>query len=158
MPDISIIYIFVCNELPKILFRHSTREIQFYSLGAQTAIYAPNAQNIILPLACKTRFPFGQLYTSREICENESKMRKMKSVWRGILRHFFSFRTLFFAFRIVSQGRHSCENSEDFVDYFFIALKKHEILMKCEKYTASVSYFVVCFAKNTREMRNTKSV
>ncbi len=31
--------------------------------------------------------------------------------------------------------------------YFFVALIKHEIRIKCEKCTVSVLYFVVCFAK-----------
>ncbi len=35
----------------------------------------------------------------------------------------------------------------DFVVYFFAALIKHEIHVKYEKCMASVSYFVVCFAK-----------
>ncbi len=33
----------------------------------------------------------GQLYTYRKICENKRKTWKMKSVWRGISRHFFCF-------------------------------------------------------------------
>ncbi len=45
-----------------------------------------------------------------------------------------------------------------FVVYFFAALIKHEICMKCGKCIASVSYFIVCFVKNTREMQNAKSV
>ncbi len=31
--------------------------------------------------------------------------------------------------------------------YFFVALIKQEIRMKCEKCIVSVSYFVACFAK-----------
>ncbi len=36
---------------------------------------------------------------------------------------------------------------KDFVSYFFMTLIKHEIYMKCGKRIASVSYFMVCFAK-----------
>ncbi len=69
------------------------------------------------------------------------------------------FHATFFVFRGISpQGWHSSENSKDyFVVYFFAALIKHKICIKCEKCTASVSYFVVCFEKNTREMRKVYS-
>ncbi len=61
------------------------------------------------------------------------------------------FCDLFFAFRsILHQGRHSRENSKDFVVYFFGALIKHEIHMKCEKCIVRVSYFVV-FRENIRK-------
>ncbi len=69
----------------------------------------------------------------------------------------FVFRAPFFVFRILCRGRHSREISKDFVVYFFAALIKHEIHMKCEKCFVSVSYFVVCFAKNTREIRKVYS-
>ncbi len=69
----------------------------------------------------------------------------------------FAFCAPFFAFRISHQGWHTRKNSEDFVVYFFAALIKHEIRMKCEKCIVSVSYFVVCFVKNTLEMRKVYS-
>ncbi len=68
------------------------------------------------------------------------------------------FHTLFFSFHTISrQGPHSHKKSKDFVFYFFAALIKHEIRINCEKCIVSVSYFVVCFAKNTREMRKVYS-
>ncbi len=82
----------------------------------------------------------SQLYTYWKICKNDRKKRK---VYRKVFRvTFFEF-----AFRISHQGRHSRENSKDFVVYFFAALIKHEIRMKWETCIASVSYFVACFAK-----------
>ncbi len=60
---------------------------------------------------------------------------------------YFASLFLLFAFR---------ENSKDFVVYFFAALMKHGICLKCEKCTVSVSYFVV-FRKNIREIRNVYS-
>ncbi len=46
---------------------------------------------------------------------------------------FFAFRAPFFAFCISRHGRHLRENSKYFVVYFFVALIKREIHMKCEK-------------------------
>ncbi len=40
----------------------------------------------------------------------------------------------------------------------FVALIKHEICMKYEKCIASVSYFVVCFAKYLRNAKYEKRV
>ncbi len=69
-----------------------------------------------------------------------------------------AFCTTFFAFCSISrQGWHLCKKSKDFVVYFFAALIKHEIRMKCEKCIMSVMYSVVCFAKNTRKMRKVYS-
>ncbi len=67
------------------------------------------------------------------------------------------FCTTFFAFRISHQGRHACENSKDFVVYFFAALIKHKIHLECEKCIVSVSHFVACFAKTfAKYLRNAK--
>ncbi len=61
-------------------------------------------------------------------------------------------------FRILWQGRHSCEKSKDFVVYFFAALIKREIRMKYKKCTANVSYFAVCFAKYLRNAKYEKCI
>ncbi len=71
-------------------------------------------------------------------------------------RHFFAFCAPFFRFLHFTQHLH--ENSKDFVVCFFAVLVKHEIRMKCGKCIVSVSYFIVCFVKNTLEMQNAKSV
>ncbi len=61
-----------------------------------------------------------------------AKCKKQK-VYSGVFCiTFFTFCVPFFVFRILRQGRHSCENSKDFVVYFFPALIKHKIRMKCE--------------------------
>ncbi len=86
---------------------------------------------------------------------------KNKKCVAGYFASLFScFVSLFslFAFLSISyQGRHSPKKSKDFGVYFFAALIKHKIRMKCEECTVSVLYFVVCFAKNTREMRKVYS-
>ncbi len=75
------------------------------------------------------------------------KYNKLK-VYSGVFHvTFFAFRAPFFAFHILRQGWHSRKKSKDFVVYFFMALIKHEIRMKCEKCIVSVSYFLVCFTK-----------
>ncbi len=56
--------------------------------------------------------------------------------------HLFS---LFAVFRTRVGIR--AETQKDFVVYFFAALIKHEICLKCEKSIVSVSYFLVFFAK-----------
>ncbi len=89
----------------------------------------------------------GRLYTYREIHENDREMRKMK-VYSVVFRViFFAFCASSFAFCILRQDKHSCENSKDFVVYFFMALIEREIHMKCEKCMVTVTYFMVCFAK-----------
>ncbi len=75
------------------------------------------------------------------------KCKKLKVYSRVFHVTFFTFRTPFFTFRILRYGQHSRKKSKDFVVYFFAALIKHEIHMKCEKCTVSTSYFMVCFAK-----------
>ncbi len=88
----------------------------------------------------------------------DEKCEKQK-VYSGVFcaTFFFAFRASVFTFLILRQGRHLRKNSKDFVVYFFVALIKHKIRMKCEKCIVSVSYFVVCFAKNTRKMRKVYS-
>ncbi len=89
-------------------------------------------------------------------------MRKTKSVWRDIALHFFShFASLFwlFAFHsILRQGRYSCEMSKDFVGFFFMALIKYEIHLKCEKCIVSVSHFMVRFPKYLRNAKYEKCI
>ncbi len=70
---------------------------------------------------------------------------------------FFAFCTPFFVFcSILCQVRHLHEKSKDFMVYFFVALIKHEICMKYEKCRMSVSYFVACFAKYSRNEKYKK--
>ncbi len=73
---------------------------------------------------------------------------------------FFVFHASFFTFRTLQHfapGSAFAQNSKDFVVYFFGALIKRKIRMKCEKCTVSASYFVVCFAKTfAKYARNTK--
>ncbi len=80
-----------------------------------------------------------------EICKNDRKMRKTKSVQRGISRQFFHILRPFL--RILRQGRLLRKKSKDFVVYFFAALIKHKICTKCKKCIVSVSYFVVRLAE-----------
>ncbi len=68
----------------------------------------------------------------------------------------FVFHAPFFTLRISRQGRHLHENSKEFVVYFFVALIKHEIRLKCKKGITSVSYFMVCFAKYPRNAEHEK--
>ncbi len=91
-----------------------------------------------------------------KIQKNDSETRKTKSVQWGISHHFLCVLCPVFAFCISHQARHSCENSKDFVVYFFAILIKHEICMKYEKCIVSVSYFVVCFAKNPQNAKYEK--
>ncbi len=69
----------------------------------------------------------------------------------GISHHFFHVSRHFFLFShfrsILCQDWHSCKKSKDFTVYFFVALIKHEIHMKCETCIKSVLYFKVRFAK-----------
>ncbi len=71
---------------------------------------------------------------------------------------FSHFGLLFFSFHsILRWGWHSHKNSKDFVVYFFAALIKREIRMKCKKCMVSVLYFMMCFAKIFAKCRrNTK--
>ncbi len=79
--------------------------------------------------------PLGQLYTYRKIRENIRKMRKMKSVWRGISCHFFfAFYASFFAFRISQHfvpGSAFAQKVKGFRSLFFCDINKirssHEI-------------------------------
>ncbi len=87
-----------------------------------------------------------------------AKCEKQK-VYSGVLYvTFFTFDNPFFAFRISQQGRHSHENLKDFAVYFFAALIKHEIRLKCEKCKVSVPYFAVCFAKYPRNAKSEKRI
>ncbi len=88
------------------------------------------------------------------LSQNTWKWERKPKVYSGTFRTtFFTFRAPFSVFHtILYRGRHSREKSKDFMVYFFVALIKHKIRMKCEKCRVSVRYFVVCFAKNIREM------
>ncbi len=61
----------------------------------------------------------------------------------SLFSHFASLFSLFAFHSILRQSRRSRENSKDLVVYFFAALIKHEICMKCEKCIESVSYFMI---------------
>ncbi len=87
----------------------------------------------------------GWLYTYREILKIGRKMMKNKKCISEYFAPSFLRFTPFF--RILRQGQHLRENSWDFVVYFFAALIKQDIRLKCEKYTESVLHFVMCFTK-----------
>ncbi len=70
----------------------------------------------------------------------------------GCFASLFCVSRPFFAVRISHHGWHSREKSKNFVVDFFAAVMKHVIRVNCEKCIVSVSYFVVCFGKNTRKM------
>ncbi len=67
----------------------------------------------------------------------------------SLFSHFAALFLLFEFHSISRQGWHSGENSKDFVVYFFAALIKHEIRMKCGKCIMSVSYFIVFRKKHS---------
>ncbi len=86
-----------------------------------------------------------------------AKCEKQK-VYSGVFRvPFLTFCDPFFAFAFQSisrQSRLSFEKSKDFVVYFFVTLTKHEMrIMYSECFI-----FRGVFCKNTRKMRNAKSV
>ncbi len=91
-----------------------------------------------------------------------AKFEKRKLYSRVSYATFSVFRVPFslFAFYSISrQGWHLGENLNDFIVYFFAALIKHEIHLKCKKCIVSVSHFVVCFAKTfAKYAQNMKSV
>ncbi len=87
-----------------------------------------------------------------------AKMGAKNKKYSRVFCAFFCVPSPFFTFRCISREcRHSCKNWKDFVVYFFAALIKHEIRVKCEKCIVSVSYFVMCFVKNTRKMQKVYS-
>ncbi len=111
------------------------------------------------------RHPTGRQYCIHRVLrpaihlsQNTRKWARNAKNKKYIAGYFATFCVLHPFFRISCQGRHSCANSKDFVVYFFAALIKHEIRLKYEKCIESVSYFVVCFAKNTNEMRKVYSL
>ncbi len=74
--------------------------------------------------------------------------QNVKNVKRSLLLHFFHISHYFC--RILhhfTPGAAFLRNFKGFYCLFSAALMKHEIWMKYEKCIASVSYFVVCFAK-----------
>ncbi len=76
------------------------------------------------------------------------KNEKCVAEYFASLFSHFALLFSFFAFcSILHQGQHSHENSKDFVVYFFAALIKTEICLKCEKCIVSGSHFEVCFVK-----------
>ncbi len=82
----------------------------------------------------------------------QKRSRNAKSGVSSMVFHvpFFSFRPPFFCFSPFAAfcARSAfAQKSKDFVVYFFTALIKHKIRIKCEKCIVSVSYFVVCFVK-----------
>ncbi len=86
----------------------------------------------------------GQLYTYREIRENDSEM------------HSRVFRVTFLAFRILRPGWNSRENSKGFRGLFFLGTNKtrnsHEI-----RKVYSALYFAACFAKTfAKYLQNVK--
>ncbi len=86
-----------------------------------------------------------RLYTYREIYENGREKQKEYS---GVLCvTFFAFCAPFFRFLHFAPRLASVRKFEGFRVYFFTALIKHEIRLKCEKCVVSVLYFVVCFAE-----------
>ncbi len=74
-----------------------------------------------------------------------------------LFSHFTSHFSVFTFCSISCQSRHSHKKSKDFAVYFFAALIKHEIRMKCEKCLVSVSYFMVCFTKNIQDIQKVYS-
>ncbi len=84
------------------------------------------------------------IHLSQNVRKRSRNMKNKKCVARCFASLFCVSRPFF---HILHQGRHSHENAKDSVVYFFVALIKHEIRMKCEKCVVSVLYFIVCFAK-----------
>ncbi len=76
---------------------------------------------------------------------------------------FFVFSVPFFAFHsILRQGRHLRDKSKNFVVYFFTALIKHEIRLKCEKCIAGLTNKPILFSNHldwrTPRLRRTTPV
>ncbi len=82
---------------------------------------------------------------------------KNKKCIAGYFAPLFSrFAPLFslFAFHtILCLGRHSRKNSKDFVVYFFAALIKHKIRMKCESVQGVLTEWKVCEKYGTSQLR-----
>ncbi len=94
---------------------------------------------------------------TREWAQNAKNEKCIAEYFTPLFSHFAPIFSLFAFCSNLRQCWHSHENSKDFMIYFFATLIKHEICMKCKKCMISVSYFVVCIMKNTREMRKVYS-
>ncbi len=110
---------------------------QYLSYCSQMEIDEENREE------CRTCFIRLAIHLSRNTRKWAQNAKNEKCTARYFAPLFW-----FFAFRSTScQGWHSSENSKNFMVNFFMALIKHEICLKCEKCIASVSHFMVCFAK-----------
>ncbi len=98
----------------------------------------------------------NSLWLAIHLKQNTRKAKNEKCIVGYFVPFFSRFALLFSLFLFcIRVGIHA--KTKDFVVYFFAALIKHKICMKCEKCIVSVSYFVVCFVKNTRKMRKVYS-
>ncbi len=119
------------------------------------ARYCPHF-NFFLPLFIIWPAVHLLRYTRKRL-QNAKNEKCMARYFASLFSHFAPIFSLL-AFRsILLQSCHSCEKSKEFVVYFFVALIKHKICVKYEKCKASVSYFVVRFAKTfTKYPQNAK--
>ncbi len=98
---------------------------------------------MILPILNSVWCSFSKMFFLWPAIHLSLYMRNAKKkVYGRVFRvTFFAFRISFFAFCIIScQGWHSCEMSKGVVVFF-------AALIKFEKCTMGVLYFMMCFAK-----------
>ncbi len=96
------------------------------------------------------------------LSRNAKNKKCIAGYFSSLFSHFmllFSCFTLLFSLfafhSILHQGRYSCKNWKDFVVYFFAALIKHEICVKCEKCIVSVpqnAKYGKCIANLTKQL------
>ncbi len=104
---------------------------------------------------------WGRLNTYREISENGWKMQKMKSVQRGILRHFFRVSCPFFSLFAFHARVGIPVKTQRISLVFFRSINKTRNLSDLRKvYSECFAFCGVSrkHSRNTRKMRNTKSV
>ncbi len=81
------------------------------------------------------------------LSQNEKNRKCIAMYFASLFSHFVPLFLLFAFCSLCARVGIRAKSQIDFVVYFFVALIKHKILMKYEKYIVSVSYFVVCFTK-----------